>query len=498
MNPTHTLSVTAKMMDRSSPPLCVDLDGTLIRTDLLHEAVLLLLRRNFLYLFCLPFWLLAGKAALKHRVAQLVAIDPAGLPYNRQALAWIHEQKERGRYIVLATASNRQFADKIAAYLGCFNEVLASDSSHNLSAEAKRAVLVKRFGDKGFDYAGNSREDLAVWKHCHRAIVVHASPRISDAAQEMAPVTKEFPKPATKLKTWFRAARAHQWVKNLLVFVPLITAHRYLDVAAVKSASLLFLAFSAAASTTYVINDLLDLTADRRHPIKSSRPFACGDLSLWQGLILALFCLAASAVFAAFLPLSACVILGCYLILTLAYSMWLKQALILDVLVLATLYTIRIIAGGAATNIRLSEWLISFSLFLFLSLAICKRSSELMALLTANKTRSAGRSYRTKDLEPLNICGISSGMVACLLILLYGSSQQATSLYASPRVLYLLCPILFYWISRLWILTFRGVLKEDPILFAVRDRTSYMVVIAVIVVVMFAAFVQTPLNRFLQ
>ena len=270
------------------------------------------------------------------------------------------------------------------------------------------------------------------------------------------------------------------------------------DFTAIKNVALLFCAFSACASVIYIVNDLLDLPADRAHATKSSRPFASGDLSIIQGCILGLIFSVISIALAFYLPPSAQFVLACYFVLTSLYSVWLKRKLILDVLVLASLYTIRIFAGGAAAHIKISGWLITFSLFFFLSLAMCKRSSELMNLLKANKTRTSGRFYETSDLEPLNICGISSGMLACLIILLYESSQQAQALYATPQLLFLLCPLLFYWISRLWVLTFRGALKEDPILFVVRDRVSYAVSFAMAAIVAVAASVRIPLDRFLQ
>lgn len=479
-------------------PLCVDLDGTLIRTDLLLESFLLLLRQNFLYLFVVPFWALSGKAALKHRIAQKIVFDPAIIPYNKELLAWIREQKQLGRYTALATASHRDFAERISGYLGCFDEVLASTERLNLSGEAKRAALVARFGERGFDYAGNSSNDLCVWADCDGRIVVHASSAILGKARKQGSVDQVFPKPKTKLRVWARAARVHQWVKNILVCVPLLTSHRLSDVAAIRNVAVLFFAFSACASVIYIINDLLDLPSDRAHARKSSRPFASGELSIVQGLALGFVLAAASIVLAAFLPLPAQIVLVCYFSLTLLYSAWIKRKLILDVMALASLYTLRILAGGAATHIRLSGWLIMFSLFFFLSLAICKRSSELMNLAKANKTRTNGRFYETSDLEPLNMCGIASGMLACLVILMYEGSNQAQTLYATPQLLVLLCPLLFYWISRLWILTFRGALQEDPILFAVRDRVSYAVSIAMAVVVGIAAFVRIPIDRFLQ
>lgn len=498
MQSVSALNLSEKRAPGTQRPLCVDLDGTLIRTDLLFESFLLLLRRNFLYLFVAPFWILSGKAALKHRIAQKVDLDAAAIPYNKDLLAWIIDQKRSGRRIVLATASHRDFAEKISSHLGCFDEVLASDEKLNLSGQAKRDALVARFGAQGFDYVGNSAKDLCIWADCGSRVVVHASRPTLARARKLGSIEQVFPKPKTRLKTWLRAARVHQWVKNVLVCVPLLTSHRFSDVAAIRNVIVLFFAFSTCASVIYIINDLLDLPSDRAHAKKSSRPFASGDLSILRGVGLGMVLAIVSLILALYLPQPAQFILAGYFALTLLYSAWIKRKLILDVMALATLYTIRIIAGGAATQIKISGWLITFSLFFFMSLAICKRSSELMNLAKSNKTRTSGRFYEITDLEPLNICGISSGMLACLVILMYEGSNQAQTLYATPQLLFLLCPLLFYWISRLWVLTFRGVLQEDPILFAVRDRVSYAVSIAMALVVGLAAFVRIPIDRLLH
>ncbi|MBV8903261.1 MAG: UbiA family prenyltransferase [Acidobacteriia bacterium] len=479
-------------------PLCIDLDGTLIRTDLLLESLLLLIRQSFWHVFLVPFWLLAGKAAFKDQIARRVRLDAAALPYNQDLVAWIRDQKALGRRIVLATASHRRFAESVAEHLGCFDEVIASDQSANLSGDSKLRALNERFGERGFDYAGNSSKDVCIWAGCRLSVVVHASKATLHRAQAAGPVQQIFPKPKTKLKTWLRGLRVHQWVKNILVFIPLFTSHHLSDIHAIKAAIVLFFAFCSCASVIYIVNDLLDLPADRVHATKSRRPFASGDLSIPQGAVLALLFATISIGLASFLPPPAQFILATYFVLTSLYSVVLKTKLILDVLTLASLYTVRIFAGGLATHIRLSGWLITFSLFFFLSLAICKRSSELINLVQANRTRTSGRFYEISDLEPLNICGISSGMLACFIILLYEGSQQAQSLYATPQLLVLLCPLLFYWVSRLWVLTFRGALKEDPILFAVRDRVSYAVCFAMAAIVVAAAFVHVPLERFLQ
>jgi 4-hydroxybenzoate polyprenyltransferase/phosphoserine phosphatase len=479
-------------------PLCIDLDGTLIRTDLLWESLLLLLRQNFWALFLLPLWALRGKAMLKHEIARRVQLDVASLPYNGELLEWIFEQRQSGRTTLLVTATNEKLAREVSDYLGCFDEVLASTESINLKGQAKQAALTERFGRKQFDYAGNSRADVSVWSQSKRAIVVNASARTATAAQRVTPVTLVFPRPHVSWKQWFRAARVHQWVKNLLVFVPLFTSHRFAEFQSVLDTAVLFGAFSFCASVIYVINDLLDLTSDRNHATKSKRPFASGALSIPQGVALGIGMFAASVALASLLPVQSQVVLGFYFVLTSMYSIRLKQKLILDVLTLAALYTLRIIAGAVSTETKLSHWLIAFSLFFFLSLGICKRSSELMNLIKANRTGASGRFYETGDLEPLNICGICSGVLACLILLLYSTSAQATLMYSTPGLLLLLCPLLFYWLSRVWILTFRGRLNEDPILFAVHDRTSYAVSICMVAIVLAAEFLKLPINQFLD
>ncbi|HSU29618.1 MAG TPA: UbiA family prenyltransferase [Bryobacteraceae bacterium] len=479
-------------------PLCVDLDGTLIRTDLLWESLLLLVRQNFWALFLLPLWALRGKAILKHEIARRVQLDVASLPYNGELLEWIFEQRQLGRSTLLVTASNEKLAREVSDYLGCFDEVLASTEEVNLKGRAKQAALTERFGRKQFDYAGNSRADVSVWRQSQKAIVVNASAKTAIAAQKVSPVARIFPRPGFSLRTWLRAARVHQWVKNLLVFVPLFTSHRFAELQSVQATAVLFCAFSLCASVIYVMNDLLDLTSDRNHATKSKRPFASGALSIPQGIALGIGMFGASVVLALFLPMQSRIVLGFYLVLTSLYSIRLKQKLILDVLTLAALYTLRIVAGAVSTGTKLSHWLVAFSLFFFLSLGICKRSSELMNLLKANRTGASGRFYETGDLEPLNICGICSGVLACLILLLYSTSAQATLMYSTPALLLLLCPLLFYWLSRVWILTFRGRLNEDPILFAVHDRTSYAVSLCVIAIVLAAEFLKLPINQFLD
>ncbi len=463
------------MMDDRPRPLCVDLDGTLIQTDLLIESVLVLLKRNPFWLFVLPLWLLKGKAHFKQQIAQRVELDVTRLPFNQPLLAYLRDQQNQGRRLVLATAANQRHAEQVALHLGLFAAILASDAEINLSGTRKRDRLVEWFGASGFDYAGNSISDLRVWSHARKAIVVNASAPLARQVAGMAEVEHIIPAPAISLRTYLKALRVHQWVKNALVFVPLLAAHQVFNPALLLQTALAFLAFGLCASSVYVLNDLLDLAADRAHPTKCRRPFAAGLIPIQQGLWLIPSLLTLAFLLALWLPFWLSVTLGLYYLLTLAYSLRLKQWVLIDVLTLAGLYTLRIGAGGAATGIPLSFWLLALSLFLFLSLALAKRYAELQLCYADGRDCAAGRGYRTADLETLAQFGIVSGYLSALVLALYIDSADVMALYTEPSLLWLVCPLLLYWISRVWLLARRGALHEDPVVFALTDPVSYTV-----------------------
>lgn len=460
-------------MSNERRPLCVDLDGTLLRSDVLYESVLALLAHNPLYVFLLPFWLLKGKAALKRELATRVTLPPETLPYDERVLELLRTTSQRPR--VLCTASDSLLVEPIAAHLGLFEEVLSSDGERNLAGHRKAEALVSRFGNKGFDYVANGSVDLQVWKHSATAVVVNGSGSLAASAAKITEVTAVLPQPREGLKTWVKALRIHQWLKNLLVLVPLLTAHQFFDVDAIIQAAVAFLAFGLCASGVYVLNDLLDLTPDRIHPRKRLRPFAAGRLPILHGLVAApALTLAGFALALACNWKFALVLVG-YYVMTLSYSLKLKRIVMIDVVLLAALYTVRIIGGTVAIEAEMSFWLLAFSMFLFLSLALVKRYAELESALSSGKATAIGRGYSVEDLPLLQSMGTSAGYLAVLVFALYINSPASIELYGRPMLLWLLCPILLYWISRVWVVTHRGDMHDDPIVFAATDRTSQVV-----------------------
>ncbi|UPG91115.1 UbiA family prenyltransferase [Luteibacter aegosomaticola] len=453
-------------------PLCIDLDGTLVHTDLLVESALALLHRNPLYAFCFIAWLLRGKARLKAEIAKRVVLDVSLLPYNHALTEWIAEHG-KGRQVTLVTASDATLAKAVAGHLGIFSTVMASDGTLNLAGKRKAQALVEHFGERGFDYAGNHRVDLDVWKHAHTAIVVSSSHTLAGQAGKVAQATIALPTLRPTLRTWAKALRVHQWLKNTLVFIPWLASHRLFDTAAATHAIAAFFCFSFCASGVYLLNDLLDLDADRAHRSKKHRPFAAGRLSLVYGLVgvpvltVAAFVLAILAT-----PPAFAIVLAAYLAVTLLYSFKAKAIAGLDVMLLAGLYTVRIVGGTFAIISPLSFWLLAFSMFIFLSLAILKRCVELGALVASGKEKAKGRGYVASDLALILPMGVASGYLSVLVLALYINSNASMALYRKPEFLWLACPCLLYWVTRAWLVAHRGKMQDDPIVFAVTDRVS--------------------------
>ena len=457
-------------------PLCIDLDGTLLRSDLLLESALSLLRRNPFYLLYFVVWLIRGKAQLKREIALRASVDVTLLPYDARVLTWLRDENT-GRGKVLCSASDKLLVDAVANHIGGFDAVLASDGLVNLSGARKAQALVENYTERGFDYAGNARPDMQVWAHARHTIVVNASPALLRRAQKTFSVTRVFAREKSGLRIWVRALRLHQWLKNLLIFLPLLAAHMLFAPQAIQRSVLAFFCFGLCASGVYLLNDLLDLESDRRHPRKCLRPFAAGTLSLVAGLIAApLLALVSFALALLLSPLFAAVLLG-YYALTLAYSFALKRIAMLDAIVLGALYTVRIVAGTVAIRTALSFWLLAFSMFLFLSLAMLKRYTELRGLRDAGQTEASGRGYAVDDLPLIESLGGSSGFLSVLVLALYINSTASEVLYRHPQILWMLCPLLLYWVSRAWLIAHRGAMHDDPVVFALLDRVSRFILV---------------------
>lgn len=456
----------------TSIPLIVDLDGTLIHTDMLHESAIRLFRDHPFDTLQIPFWLSEGKAHLKEKLAGRANIDPSSLPYNDELLHWLKEQKQEGRQLILCTASDASYAHSIAEYLGCFDAVMASEGKTNLAGDNKAKALLERFGESGFDYVGNSTTDLPIWKHSNKAIVVNASPQVEEKAASCATVELKFPAPETTLKTWTKVLRVHQWLKNLLIFIPLITAHQFGHLDSWLTGIIAFFSFSFCASSVYIVNDLLDLESDRLHPRKRKRPFASGHVPAWKGVILAPVVFGMSVILAMLVGGPFLSWLMIYFVITCAYSLGLKRQILADCLTLAILYTLRVTAGAAAAGLDLTFWLLSFSVFLFLSLAFVKRYAELVEQIQLGKPKVHGRGYYTSDTPIVQMMGISSGYTAVLVLALYLNSDAVLELYKTPELVWGAVIIMLYWISRMWMQAHRGNMHDDPVIFAVKDKWS--------------------------
>jgi 4-hydroxybenzoate polyprenyltransferase len=464
-------------------PLCVDLDGSLCRSDTLLESLLLLLKRQPLQLLKLLGWLRQGRAHFKQQIARYVLPDVASLPWNHPLGDWLKSQHAQGRILVLCTGADRRIAEAAATHWGIFAEVLCSDGKTNLTSERKRAALVQRYGERGFDYVGNASADLAVWRSAQQAVVV-APQKLQRQAAELTTVEQHFaPDHGPRWRVWLKAMRLHQWAKNALVFVPMLVGG-VLTADALTASLTAFLAFGLCASSVYLFNDLLDLEADRSHPRKRERPLAAATLPLTHGVLAVPLLLALSVALALTTPILFVLTLLGYYSLTLLYSFALKRFSVVDVISLAALYTLRLIAGGAATDIRLSFWLLAFSMSVFLSLGVVKRYAEIHEAKTSGR-KLKGRGYRIDDLPLLANFGVSAGYGAVLVMALYINSAESMLRFAHPERLWLLCPLLLFWISRVWVRTHRGQMHDDPVVFALRDRVSQVVLISA--VLLFAA-----------
>jgi 4-hydroxybenzoate polyprenyltransferase len=455
-------------------PLCVDLDGTLVKSDTLVDSLMVLGRRHPAAFLRTPLWALKGKAHLKSQVASLVTLDAAHLPYNRPLLDYLREEHAAGRKLYLATGADGVLAWRIATHLGIFEDVMASDGALNLTGHNKLQHLEQRFAADGFDYVGNALPDLPLLQGARQAMVANPDLRLKSAlTRHKINVSRNFADRVRLPVALAKALRVHQWAKNLLVFLPLLLAHS-LRLRPVLAATAAFFCFCFTASATYIFNDLLDLEQDRVHLSKRKRAFAAGDLSVATGLGISLSLTALAVITAVYLPATFQFYLLLYFVTTLAYSLSLKRIVLVDVIILSSLYTIRMMAGSAATHDPVSPWLAAFSIFLFLSLAMVKRFSELQNLHTRGVNPTNGRGYLLSDVEQLRSFGTSSAYASIVIFALYINGRDVVALYHHPNRMWLITPLLILWISRVWLLASRGLLDEDPVVFALSDRMSLL------------------------
>lgn len=466
--------------------LVVDLDGTLLKSDMLYES--------FWSAFALKWHtplmaftkLLESKAALKSYLSNESNIDAASLPYDKNVIEYIQSHRAKGGSVALVTATHQVIADQIADHLKIFDEVHGSHDDNNLKGLAKANFLAERFGEGNFCYMGDTASDLPVWKVSGKVVTVNAKETLCRQADA-------FGKPIEHLKTFTRswqpylqALRIHQWSKNILIFLPMLAAQKF-DSISFFSSVLAFVAICLVASSVYITNDLLDLNADRSHPRKRSRPLASGILPIAHGNLMALALLSLGFATAAFLGWIFLLAIGSYYFLTVAYSLILKRKIAVDICVLAGLYSMRIVAGGVAANIELSVWLLAFSIFLFLSLGAVKRQTELVDLVKRGELEAKGRGYHAQDLPIISIISLTSGYISVLVMVLYLNSPNILELYQTPQVLWGICCILIYWLTRVVLLTHRGSMHDDPVVFATRDKISQICFVSMLGLVMAGA-----------
>lgn len=466
-------------------PLCVDLDGTLVKSDTLLDSFCQLLRRSPLEAWQAPLWLAKGRANLKIEVNRRAPLDASRLPYNASLLTYLHNQRREGRPIYLTTGAEGEIAERVAAHLGIFHGVLASDGVTNLTHSRKLNSLRARFGQ--FDYIGNSRADLPLLSNAHEAMVANPTLGLRLALRlQRIPIARTFTDQRPTFRTLIKAIRIHQWAKNILLVAPLALSHK-LAPGPIAKVIAAFFCFSFMASANYLLNDMLDIESDRLHPAKRMRPFAAGDLFVSSGIALALLLVLASVALLPLLPHAFAGWLGIYIIATVAYSFYLKRIALVDVLLLSGLYTLRLLAGGAATGTWISQWLAGFSTFLFLSLATVKRFSELENLRERGSTAMPGRGYNVADLEQIRSFGTASAYAGIVMFMLYIGRPDVTGLYHHATRLWLIVPLLIFWLNRVWLLASRGQMDDDPVVFAMRDGMSLAVGIAVVFIAFLAA-----------
>lgn len=467
-------------------PLCVDLDGTLIRSDSLIETTALMIKQHFFMILLFPIWLIRGRAQFKEEIATRTEIDAGYLPYEENVLDAIKTARADGRKIILCTGANYRYAQAVADHLKLFDDVIASSASENLTGSKKQQALTQRFGRSGYDYIGNDSKDIPAFLHARKSFLVSPTlplrKKLASLQDAQVLVSSKMPSPGV----YISQLRLHQWMKNILIFVALLTSQNFSNIEAVVAATIAFIAFGFCASSVYVLNDLMDLRADRRHPRKKKRPFASGAIPSHQGLLLVPLLAGIGFSLAIFLPVEFLMMLILYYFVSLNYNLWAKNLAVLDTLFLAGLYTLRVITGAAAISVIPSFWLLAFSMFFFLSVAMAKRYAELINLKLDSEENIPGRQYSKIDLYTIMSQGAASGYASVLVLALYINSSEVMKNYSHPEVFWLTCPLLLYWINKLWLNSQRGEMHDDPLVWALENRVSRSIAVIFILLILMA------------
>lgn len=465
-------------------PLVLDVDGTLLQTDMLMESFWSALGRAPLKLPGAVFPNLGNRAALKAALAEIGPIRTDLLPENPGVGQIARAARAEGREVALASASHRPLVEALAASHGLEGaRIFASDGRRNLSGRTKAAALVEAYGERGFDYAGNARVDMPVWEVADRAIIVGRVPGAAARLRAGGHEVVEMPGGGS-LRGVLRAMRPHQWVKNLLLLLPVIAAHRF-DAAAFIPVLWAMAAFSLGASSIYIVNDLLDLEADRLHPVKRGRPFAAGTVPITVGMGAAVLLGLGALAIGASVGSATLGIVALYMATSLAYSLKLKRMRWVDIATLASLYTLRAVAGGVASGVAASGWMVAFIFPIFLTLACVKRLTELT--LAASDERLPGRGYARSDRSDLlNVGGLGT-FAAMLVFFLYSFSEPARALYPTQWLLWVAMVPIGMWLLRMMLLGYAGKQDYDPIVFAMRDRYGISLILVTLTIMFYAA-----------
>jgi len=456
-------------------PICVDLDGTLMRTDSFVEMLISFVRSNPFRLIKVAYFLISrGKGYTKSKLAENTGVSEKLLPFHSEFLKFLIDQKKQNRRLILTTGSSEIFAKKVSDHLGIFDQVIASTSKINMIGKKKLKAVHSLLGGKPFAYAGNSHQDIPLWLAAEEQFFVNTPARIKrKVLKKKNRLKQEFKSVPFSLSNFFKAIRIHQWTKNLLIFVPLITAHSF-DLDSFKICFLSFLAFGLCASSSYIFNDILDIQFDRLSKSKSARPFANGEFSIKFGVLLIILLFVGAIAFSTLVSINLGYLLLIYFLSSVLYSVYFKPFAIVDLIFLASFFTFRVFVGIVVLEVSFSIWLINFCFLTFFGLAACKRYTEISR---NGKSKLPGRNYEFSDQTFLMNLGLASCFTALVIFLLFIDHLNLTDTYSNPQFLWGIFPILLFWFSRIWWLNVKDKLDEDPLIFAIRDIPSILVAV---------------------